>query len=368
MVSRIRRGGALIAVAALSVMVAGCGDDESDDDAEAATVDSDAESTSDDTAAESADTAASDATEAASTDTAASSDSATDVGSADVDRTGWPDKLILGAVPSEESSSLEQSYDGLIQVFQEELGVEVEFFQATEYAGIIEAQIAGRIDLAQYGPFSYIVAVQNGAKIEPIGATVPEKGGEPGYQSFGLTRADNDEINDLADYEGKNICFVDPTSTSGYLYPSAGLLDAGVDPKTDVNGTFAGGHDASALAIANGDCEAGFAYDTMTDELIKNGDLAEGDLKVVWKSPVIPGSPMAISTDLPESFRAEVSRLVLEEANIDALVERGICESADDCTATDDNNWGWAPVDDTFYDGVREVCATTKAEACEGEG
>ena len=105
--------------------------------------------------------------------------------------------------------------------------------------------------------------------IAPIGAIVDAPDDEPGYQSYGITQADNDEINGIEDFAGKNVCFVDPGSTSGFLYPSAGLLDAGIDPETDVTPVFAGGHDASVISVKNGDCDAGFAYDTMvTQQLI----------------------------------------------------------------------------------------------------
>ena len=285
---------------------------------------------------------------------------------AEVDRTDWPDTLTLAAVPSEESTSLEESYATVIQVLEEDLGIEIEFFQATDYAGVIEAMISGDVDIANFGPFSYVIAVANGAEIAPIGAIVDAPDAEPGYQSYGIARADNDEINSLEDFAGRNICFVDPGSTSGFLYPSAGLLDVGIDPETDVTPVFAGGHDASVISVKNGDCDAGFAYDSMvTQQLIDSGDIEEGEIKVVWESAVIAGSPIAVLRALPQSLQDEISRIIIDEVNIDALVERGVCTDAETCTINDDeDSWGYLPVDDAFYDGVRAVCETTQAEAC----
>lgn len=286
--------------------------------------------------------------------------------SAEVDRSDWPDSLVIGAVPSEESTALQESYSKLIEVLGQDLGIDIEFFQATDYAGIIEGQVAGRVDLAQYGPFSYVIARNAGANIEPVGALVDAPGEEPGYQSYGITRADNDEINSLADFAGRSVCFVDPSSTSGFLYPSAGLLDEGIDPESGVTPVFAGGHDASAISVVNGDCDAGFAFDAMVDNiLIESGDIAEGDLKVVWMSDVIPGSPMAVSLDLPQSLIDEIDRIVLEEANTDRLIERGICDDVATCGLTDENSWGWVAVDDSLYDSVRAVCDETQAASCQ---
>jgi phosphonate transport system substrate-binding protein len=308
---------------------------------------------------------------------------------AEVDRTDWPETITFAAVPSEESTALQESYAPVIAAIEGELGVSVEFVQAADYAGVIEGQIAGNVALAQYGPFSYVVAVQNGAAIEPIGALIDAPGAEPGYQSFGIVAGDNTEINGLEDFAGQTVCFVDPTSTSGFLYPAAGLIEAGViasaseeDLAAGLEPIFAGGHDASAIAVATGDCDAGFAFDTMvTTELIEAGEIAEGDLRVVWESEVIAGSPVAVSTQLPQSLRDELSRVFLEVVNSDALREAGYCTAPDpaatvpgesvpadavDCGITDEGSYGYAPVDDAFYDGVREVCETTQAPQCAG--
>ncbi|MGA9277489.1 phosphate/phosphite/phosphonate ABC transporter substrate-binding protein [Ilumatobacter sp.] len=338
-----------VALTAAVSLVASCGnDDDSAVDAAPTETSASAEAVTDDTAAV-AETAEAEAT--------------TD----DIDRSDWPDSLVMGAVPAEESTALQESYDKLLQVLEEDLGIEIEFFQATDYAGIIEGQVAGRVDLAQYGPFSYVIAKNAGADIEPVGALVDAPDEEPGYQSYGIAKADNDEINELADFEGRSVCFVDPGSTSGFLYPSAGLLAEGIDPESGVSAVFAGGHDASVISVDNGDCEAGFAFDAMVDNvLIESGDIAEGDIKTVWESEVIAGSPIAVNMALPSSLVTEINRIVLEESNTDRLIERGICADVETCGLTDENAWGWVAVDDTFYDGVREVCVQTQAAQCEG--
>jgi phosphonate transport system substrate-binding protein len=282
------------------------------------------------------------------------------------ERADWPEKLVFGAVPSEESSSLVESYQKILDVLEAELGIEVEFFQATDYAGIIEGQVAGNVHMAQYGPFSYVLAGVRGAGLEVAGVMTDGPDIEPGYQSYGIALATNDAVNSLEDFAGKVVCFVDPASTSGYLYPSEGLLSAGIDLETGITPVFAGGHDASVLAVKNGDCEVGFAFDAMVDKnLIESGDIAEGEIKTVWKSEVIAGSPLAMLGSLPESLKAEIKRVILQEANVDALVASGICTSVDDCGLTDEKVWGYVEKDDSFYDGVRKVCEVTGSDKCE---
>lgn len=319
---------------------------------------------------------ATDSTHGGSTDTAAEAQtvaSANDGTTGSPDNTDFPDKITFGAVPAEESSALRQSYQPLIDAIEQELGVEVEFIEAADYAGIIEGVIAGHIDLAQFGPFSYVLAELNGAELTPIGAMIDSPDEEPGYQSYGIARADNAEINSIEDFAGRDICFVDPNSTSGFLYPVAGLIAEGIvssanesDMSSSINPIFAGGHDASVLAINNGDCDAGFAFDDMVDtQLVDKGEIGPDDIKVVWRSEVIAGSPLAMSTKLPASFQAALAELVADHVNLPGLVALGICESEETCELTDENIWGYAVVDDKFYDGVRAVCDLTKAPQCQ---
>jgi phosphonate transport system substrate-binding protein len=251
-----------------------------------------------------------------------------------------------------------------MKMLSKELGVEVDFVQATDYAGIIEAQIANKVDIAMYGPFAYYIAKVNGAKIEPSVAQISKAGGTPGYYSYGIAKGDS-SITKIDDFKGKKVCFVDPGSTSGFLYPSAGLLAAGIDPKTGVTPVFAGGHDAAALSVKNGTCDAGFAFDDMVDKTLPGkGDLKPGDVKVVWKSELISASPMAVRTALPESLRATIQKLMLEKGNKDALLKDGYCTG--ECKL-DSNAYGWVKVDESTYDGIRKVCEITKSDKCKSK-
>lgn len=285
---------------------------------------------------------------------------------------GLPDTIVLGAIPAENSTDLADSYQPLIDMIEDETGSTVELQQASDYAGVIEGLIAGNVDMAFLGSFGYVIATENEAEITPLGAVTAAEGEEPGYYSLGLTQRDNDEVTELADFAGKDVCFVDPGSTSGFLYPSSGLIEEGViedgseaSLSAGLNPVFAGGHDASALAVASGDCEAGFAMESMVETtLLEAGELKEGDLKEVWRSPMISGSLFVARDGLGADVIDELSTLLVEQGNADYLVENDYCEAP--CLITDEDAWGVQLAEDADYDGVREVCRVTKSESCEG--
>ncbi|WP_232003699.1 phosphate/phosphite/phosphonate ABC transporter substrate-binding protein [Mycobacterium sp. 1465703.0] len=276
-----------------------------------------------------------------------------------------PDELVFAAIPSENAQSMQAGYQPLITLLQKATGKKIRFQSATSYSSVIEAQRTGTVQIAQYGPFSLVTAQNSGVKVTPIAAETVAKGAAPGYHSYGITRPGTG-INSIADFKGKKVCFVDPNSTSGFLYPSAALIKAGIDPNKDVTQVIAGGHDASALSVLNGQCDAGFAQESMIDTTLPGkGQLKPGQLNVVWKSELIPGSPIAISDDLAPILKTKLSD-AFQNANVDYMNANGICTPA--CNHLGEaKGWGYATVDNSFYDTVRNVCRTTHAKQCAGQ-
>ena len=75
-----------------------------------------------------------------------------------------------------------------------------------------------RIDVAWFGPLSYVLAEQE-AGAEPFAAGIRKGSESHTYKSIFVARCDSG-IKTLKDLEGKNVVFVNPTSTSGGLMPT----------------------------------------------------------------------------------------------------------------------------------------------------
>ncbi|MEX2623908.1 MAG: phosphate/phosphite/phosphonate ABC transporter substrate-binding protein [Acidimicrobiia bacterium] len=289
-----------------------------------------------------------------------------------------PTVLRFGVTPADDSAGQEERFGAMVAALEEDLGVEVEFITTQSYAGHIEGLIAGDLDISVMSPFAYVIATGAGADIEARGAYITSPTGQPVYRSHGLARADSPDVASIEDYAGKRICFVDPGSASGFLIPSAGLLAVGIDPEADLaEAIFAGGHDTSVLAIADGSCDAGFAVDTQLDRAIAEGDVAEGELVKVWESADIPGVVLTVSGALPEDLRDAIADVFLNNTGAD-LYERGFCNEnwveqdgptgTPWCPIAGTSTWGFAVVDDSLYDSLREVCELTQAPACTETG
>lgn len=290
----------------------------------------------------------------------------------------WPDKLVIAAVPAEATEDLGVSWGPFVDALSDELGgIEIETFSASDYGAVIEAMIAERVDLAFLGAFAYYLAQQQADHLQAIAANIITEDGMMGYHSLGITQPDNEEVSELADFAGRTTCFVDPGSTSGYLFPTAGLIGEDIDPEADVTPVFAGGHDTSLLSVIAGDCEVGFFHEfTLID--IREGrftDATEDEFKIVWESPIIPSPPLVVNTNLPSDF---VQALQDAVTKIDAfyLAEEGYCDDYPDLLETTEDGreaclirqtYGYAAVEPSFYDPITEVCERTNAAACQEE-
>lgn len=273
--------------------------------------------------------------------------------------------ITFAAVPAESSQSLQSDFVNITKLIEQETGVKVEFQNASDYAAVIEGQRAGKIDIASYGPFSYVIAKDSGVPIEAVAAPTDDENEAPSYTSLAYVAKDSG-INSLADLKGKKVCFVDPSSTSGYLVPTKGLLDVGVNLNDDLDPVIAGGHDASLITLADGGCDAAFAHNTMLNTLETSGQVGKGELVSIWESDPITEDPIAINTDTIDAELAEkITTVIREKANKPALIELGICASENDCVLPEEIEWGYLPVADSDFNSIRDICTVTKADACE---
>ncbi|MFK4731173.1 phosphate/phosphite/phosphonate ABC transporter substrate-binding protein [Agromyces mediolanus] len=260
--------------------------------------------------------------------------------------------LVFGVVP--DSVDTETNYQPLMDYLAQETGKTVEYHESTDYAALIEAAVAGKIDVASFSGFTYVTATNNGAEITPISSIVTAEGQEPGYFSQAIVPAGSG-ITDLAGFAGKKVCFVDPSSTSGYLFPTYNLLEAGIDPEQDITPVFAGKHDVSVTKVGEGvECEAGFAEDS---------EVAKSDKVKVVAETMVPGAPIVVSNSLPDELKSQITDL-LSEVTIDDIIASGVTSADSDGFRS--VFFETKPVDDAYYDTIRDICKKTNAEQCQG--
>ena len=226
-------------------------------------------------------------------------------------RSQYPE-LTFAVVPAENASGVSDRYAGFTEYLSKELGVPVKLRVANDYAAVIEGQRAGNIQIAFYGPASYSKAYLTGVKTEPF-VTTRNNDGAIGYYSVIYVKA-NTPYQRIEDLKGKTIGFVDPNSTSGYNAPRFYLNKHGIDVDSFFgNSIVTGSHENAIIALDKGtiDCAANWWNaddDSNLTRMDKKGMAKKDDFRIVFKSALLPGSPYAYLSDLPDDLKKRIQQ------------------------------------------------------------
>ena len=227
-------------------------------------------------------------------------------------------ELVFAKIPDENASGTTDRWTPMAQYLTRELGTKVTLRIANDYAAVIEGQRAGNIHIAMYGPASYARAYVVGAKVEPFAIEV-NGDGTKGYYSVLYVKSDS-SYKDIKDLKGKNLCLVDPNSTSGNNVPRFAMNNMGIEPETFFSKVvYSGSHENAVIGVAQGTCDAAFNWwnDENESNLLRmerKGMAKAADFRIVMKSEQIVNSPMAYLGDLPADLKAAIKKAVLEMA------------------------------------------------------
>ena len=223
--------------------------------------------------------------------------------------------LKVGLIPSEDSRAMLAQSKDILDAVEKNSGLKVQGFVATDYNGVIEALRAKHLDIAYLGPFSYVLATTV-TPVEAFAIAETAKSGRTYYHSQITTRVDSG-IKTVADLKGRTFAFVDPSSTSGHLFPKAGLIKMGIDPDTYFGRVlFTGSHDANALAVANKRVDAATIADRILDTAVSKGMVKAEEIHVVWRSDPIPESPTVWRKNLPDDLKQKIKTAFLNIKDI----------------------------------------------------
>ena len=225
-------------------------------------------------------------------------------------QTAAPSRLILGMVPSREAGRIVDNLNPLSQMLADRIGIPVEGFVSTDYTGLVEALGTGRVDMALFGPFSLVQAVDRyGAEV--ILASV--RRGQTTYLSQFNVHVDS-KINTWADLKGKVLAFVDPASASGYLFPFVFLQQQGINPRSDLLTIFAGSHDAAVLAVYNKDVDVAVSFNDAREGLRREHPDVMEKVRVLGYTSPIPNDGMVVRRGLNPELKEKIAVAMIEIA------------------------------------------------------
>lgn len=213
-----------------------------------------------------------------------------------------PTTLKVALLPDENASTVIKNNQPLKDYLEKTLGKEVELIVTTDYSSMIEAMRHGRLDLAYFGPLSYVLARQK-SEIEPFAALKSK--GSTTYQAVVIANVAAG-INQMNDIKGKDVAFGDKVSTSSHLIPKSMLAEKGLNSGTDYQEHFVGSHDAVAMAVQNGHAQAGGLSRPIFESLVERKIVSLDKVKVLGYSKPFPQYPWTMRSNLKPELKEKI--------------------------------------------------------------
>jgi phosphate/phosphite/phosphonate ABC transporter binding protein len=240
--------------------------------------------------------------------------------------------------------------DLLRDALSKAFGLPVSVTVGKTYRDSVERFGSGDFNVFWAADYSYVITK---AKYDalPILRVKNPSSDDPYYYSYVLTNASSG-ISTLADLEGKRLSYVDPYSTSGYLFPRYRMHKIGLNEKA-VHTNYAQSHNASLESIFNGQADAcavgsehyksldGTYRSAIYTDLLRQYRVDDKSIIPIYKSDRLFMTPIVVHPDISEEdkWRLQSGFFLLEDSTL--LQKLGIA--------------GFGSVADKDYDAIRDV-------------
>ena len=215
--------------------------------------------------------------------------------------------LRLAMIPSTDPGKIVHDSEPLVKYLEKETGSRIELVVPTNYAAVVEAVSNDRVDIVYLGGFTFVQASRR-AGVRPL----VQRERDQNFHSVFITQTKSD-INSLTDLKGHSFAFGDVNSTSGHLMPAYYMRAANVDQGLFSKALYTGGHDATALAVANGKVDAGAMDELVFGNMMRSGKITPEQVRVFYATPpffdYVWAARKGLDPKVSESFAAALLKL-----------------------------------------------------------
>jgi len=220
--------------------------------------------------------------------------------------------LVIALLPERNVFEQKMKFLPLQGYLSEHLGIEVYFKLLDNYELIFTELLDGKVDGGFWGSMNGAIAQIRGG-IEILARPVWLDGTST-YWGYIYTRKGTGITGDPKTWSGRSIAFVNKATTAGFLYPLSLLRQAGItaDPADYFSrAIFSGSHDASLLAVYQGDVDMGASKNTVFNEfIVKNPEIGESII-IVAESPEVPSNGLGVRPSLSEDLKERLKNILV---------------------------------------------------------
>lgn len=216
------------------------------------------------------------------------------------------DVLKVSAIPDEAPTELLRKFKPLGAYLEQELGMKVEFVPVADYAAVVEALAADRIDMAWLGGFTFVQARLKTGNAVPL----VQREQDAEFTSKFITS--DPAVKSLQDLKGKTFAFGSVSSTSGSLMPRYFMLQDGIKPEDFFSRVaYSGAHDATAAWVQAGKADAGVLNASVWQKLVDAGKVDTDKVKVFATTPTYYDYNWTVRGNLDTALQAKIKSAFL---------------------------------------------------------
>ncbi len=229
-------------------------------------------------------------------------------------------EVSFGVIATDAAAAQRERWEPFFRDMEKKTGLKVKSFYASDYAGVIEAMRFNKVQVAWYGNKAAMEAVDraNGE----VFAQVMFADGTFGYHALLVTHKDSSlqTLDDVfRDSRKLNFGIGDPNSTSGFLVPSFYLFaQRKLEPREVFRTVRNGSHGANMQAVLAKQLDVATNNTEEMDRLTANRPELAAQIRILWKSPLIPSDPFVWRKDLDPAVKEKIRTFVLGYAKTDA--------------------------------------------------
>jgi len=219
---------------------------------------------------------------------------------------GGEQTLRLAMIPTTDPGKIVRESQPLVKYLEKETHSRIELVVPTNYAAVVEAISNDRVDIAYLGGFTFVQASRRAGVVPLV-----QRERDQNFHSVFITQPTSG-INTLADLKGHTFAFGDVNSTSGHLMPAYYMRAANVDQTVIAKALYTGGHDATALAVANGKVDAGAMDELVFGNMMKAGKITPQQVRVFYTTPAFFDYVWAARKGLDPKLRESFADALLQ--------------------------------------------------------
>jgi phosphonate transport system substrate-binding protein len=266
-----------------------------------------------------------------------------------------PGEVRFSVLSTESTQTMSQYWRPVLEDMQRQTGLKVTPFFSNNYTLLVEAMRFKKTDAGWFSNQSGLEAVRRGGG--EVFARTFSPSGVDGYTSVLIVNAKSNLTLDKVLKCNRTLTFGlgDVLSTSGTLAPMTYLFaPRNIKPATCFKQVRSGSsHGTNLFAVANGQLDVATNNSTSLMLNQQNGRHEAAEVRVIWRSPILPEDPIIWRKDLDPEIKEKLRQFFLtygQGNGPEAARQRGYLRKV--------NVGGFRPADNTHLLPVREMEAT----------